>query len=450
MANINITIPLDEDERLTIKPKPRFPPVIVTITNDPNPLSQTAVLHPPVTRSVTVPPWPQTTVIHIPPKENTDDEDNNTDRDDKDNDKDNDDKDKDKDKDDKDKDKGKGGGHHRIRFPRIPTITVTHGRGSPICRGKNCGHLCSDSFCGCNHGCGGGDNGFSDPNDPNPPPIPPPPQDPKDKDSCTSSSVTNYWVSCDSKTEGPTTTSCTTTKSLVAVGCDVTATTTTTGVEYCPTVDPNDPQGEDGGAHKVKRTNTSKTKQPPKPTSSPKQPSSTSSETTTSTKSSKTSSLPSATAASGCSKVGKGPSMPSRKCWNKCDPGTGLPVGGDWAKNDPWCWIAESGSDSYANCLKQSDCPTDFECAESWGCVVPLSGGCAPQGGKTGLGKTCWSSCNEKTGKRTNDEWEKGMPWCWLQNGRFASCKEDDDCSATTECVPDHWNHGGCNTKSKA
>ncbi|KAE8306364.1 hypothetical protein BDV41DRAFT_585895 [Aspergillus transmontanensis] len=468
MANVNITIPLDEDERLTIKPKPRFPPVIVTITNDPNPLSQTGVSHPPVTRSVTVPPWPQTTVIYIPPKENTDDEDNNTDRDDKDkdnndnNDKDNNDKDNndkgsndkdnnDKDNNDKDNnDKDNNGSHHRIRFPRIPTITVRHGPGSPVCRGKNCGHLCSDSFCGCKHGCGGGDNGFSDPNDPNPPPIPRPPQDPKDKDSCTSSSVTNYWVSCDSKTEGPTTTSCTTTKSLVAVGCDVTATTTTTGVEYCPTVDPNDPQGEDGGAHKAKRTNTSKTKQPPKPTSSPKQPSSTSSETTTSTKSSKTSSLPSATAASGCSKVGKGPSMSSRKCWNKCDPGTGLPVGGDWAKNDPWCWIAESGSDSYANCLKQSDCPTDFECAESWGCVVPLSGGCAPQGGKTGLGKTCWSSCNEKTGKRTNDEWEKGMPWCWLQNGRFASCKEDDDCSATTECVPDHWNHGGCNTKSKA
>ncbi|GAB1200339.1 hypothetical protein APSETT444_009709 [Aspergillus pseudonomiae] len=213
-------------------------------------------------------------------------------------------------------------------------------------------------------------------------------------------------------------------------------------------VDPNDPQGEDGGKSWAKRINASNTKELPKPTSSPEQSFSTSSEATTSTKTSKIFSLPSVTSASGCSRVGSGRSL-TRRCWNKCDPGTGSPVGGDWTENEPWCWIAESASDSYANCWKQSDCPTDFGCAESWGCVVPLSGGCAPQGGNTGLAKTCWSSCNEKTGKRTNDKWEQGMPWCWLQNRRFARCDEDNDCSATTECVPDHWTHGGCNTRNK-
>ncbi|KAH8430876.1 uncharacterized protein LDX57_008540 [Aspergillus melleus] len=240
---------------------------------------------------------------------------------------------------------------------------------------------------------------------------------------------------------------------MLAVGCGITATTTTTGEGVCSSFNPDEDQGDSNGrlpsrattaVSTVSATTTTIDKDPP-----------TSSETTvkttakTSTKTSTTSSPPAATAADGCSNVG-GSSSATRRCWNKCDPDTGSPIGGDWAENDPWCYISQSGSDPFASCFKQADCPTDFECAKSWGCVVPPSGGCAPQGGNTGLANTCWSSCNEKTGKRTNDEWEEGMAWCWLKGDRyFASCKEADDCSAITECVPDFWSYGGCDTKDK-
>ncbi|KAB8232369.1 glycoside hydrolase family 71 protein [Aspergillus alliaceus] len=359
----------------------------------------------------------------------------------------------------------------------IPTTTFSSHAPFPTCTDTNspgCGHPCTSN-------CGSSSS-----------------------DECTTHTATNYWVTCSgtscSTTKTATFTGCSVTNSATTTGkyCP-------TGV----TIDPNDDQGANGYPPRTTSTITTSIPEiavvggepytvtggtinvdgttirvpnvggreqvsttignvpmviipsysgtiavPLFPTAIPtvsatttttnNEPS-TSSETTTTTKTSTTSSLPSATAASGCSSTGNGSWRVVRRCWNKCDPGTGSPVGGDWAENDPWCWIAKSGSDSYSNCLKQSDCPTDFECAKSWGCVVPLSGGCAPQGGNTGLeAKICWSSCNEKTGKRTNDKWEEGMPWCWLQDYSFASCDKDDDCSATTECAPDHWYRGGC------
>ncbi|KAA8646796.1 uncharacterized protein ATNIH1004_005471 [Aspergillus tanneri] len=479
MANLNITVPIKGNSTITITPKPRFPAQTVTITNDPNPLGITGVSHPPVTRSVTLPPWPQGTVIYYPKDSvdngedhnNDDNDDDGDDDDDNDDDGDDDDSNDDdgnddddsndddgndddgNDDDDDDGDDDNNNDDDDIDLPPIPAITVKNGPGSPGCGAdEDCGGLCSSplDFCSCficPGGGGAGDGGFSDPNDPNPPPRPP--GDPVNNkgdgpdSSCTQTSTeTNYWVSCESL--GSTSTSCTTTSSMLAIGCDITATTTTTGEGVCSSFNPDEDQGDSNGRGSggppttvptVSATTTTTNNEP-----------STSSETTTTTKTSTTSSLPSTTAASGCTRVGgDGPSI-SLRCWNKCDPDTGSPVGGDWAENDPWCWIAESGSDSYATCLKQSDCPTDFECAKSWGCVVPLSGGCASQ---RVLGKTCWSSCNEKTGKRTNDKWEEGMPWCWVQNGAFASCDEDDNCSATTECAPDYWSHGGCDTNSK-
>lgn len=104
-------------------------------------------------------------------------------------------------------------------------------------------------------GCGGSENGsldtgFADPIDPNPPPDPNIEEGDEDNtsststSSCSKSTVTDYWVSC---TTQDTSTSCTTTSSMVAIGCDVTATTTTTGVDVCYSVDPNEDQGEDGG-----------------------------------------------------------------------------------------------------------------------------------------------------------------------------------------------------------
>lgn len=58
-------------------------------------------------------------------------------------------------------------------------------------------------------------------------------------------SVTDYWVSC--ATQRTASISRTTTSSLVAIGCDVTATTTTTSVDVCYSVDPNEDRGENGG-----------------------------------------------------------------------------------------------------------------------------------------------------------------------------------------------------------
>ncbi|KAI3092753.1 CAZyme family GH18 [Penicillium roqueforti] len=174
MANINITIPLGDDDEITITPKPRFPAQTVTITNDPNPLNETGVRHPPVTRTVTLPPWPQTTVIYYPPPDNTgsDKEDNSSD--------------------DPDDD---------IDLPPIPDITIKDGPSDPQC--DNCpnpGSLCDDLFCFCflcppSSGGGGGDGGFVDPSDPNPPPRPPTDQEnnPNEEECTEPETVTNYW-----------------------------------------------------------------------------------------------------------------------------------------------------------------------------------------------------------------------------------------------------------------
>ncbi|KAL4799251.1 hypothetical protein BDV19DRAFT_385501 [Aspergillus venezuelensis] len=466
MANLNITVPLDANSTITLTPKPRFPAQTVIITNDPNPLSITGVSHPPVTRSVTLPPWPQGTVIYYPAdyvdndeddNNNDDDDDNNNDDDDDNNNDDDDDESEDgedgedgEDEDDEDDNNDNGDNDDDIDIPPIPIITVKNGPGTPRCKDdEECGHECSGplDFCGCFLCPGGGDGsdgGFSDPNDPNPPPRPPGDpvdngsNDPDDPDSsCTETSTeTNYWVSCESL--DATSTSCTTTSSMLAIGCDITATTTTTGEGVCSSFNPDDDQGDSNGGLPGDGVTAV-------PTVSA---TTTSSETTT--KTSTISSPPSATAADGCAKVGDITSA-TRRCWNKCDPASGSPIGGNWAENDPWCYISESGSDGYASCLKQSDCPTDFGCAESWGCVVPLSQGCAPQGGDTQLGNVCWSTCNEETGERTNEVWEEGMPWCWLRGERYyASCDEDDDCSAITTCVPEYLTNGGCDTKNKA
>jgi hypothetical protein len=55
MANVNITVPINGTSNLTFVPIPRLPEQVVAITDDPNPLSQSGVTHPPVTRSVTLP-----------------------------------------------------------------------------------------------------------------------------------------------------------------------------------------------------------------------------------------------------------------------------------------------------------------------------------------------------------------------------------------------------------
>ncbi|KAJ6151664.1 class V chitinase [Penicillium chermesinum] len=113
-------------------------------------------------------------------------------------------------------------------------------------------------------GSGGGssspdfDPDFADPIDPDPPADPNDPnesetgdpEDPDDPDdhttttSCSASMVTDFWVSC--ATSGTSSTSCTTTSSMIEVGCDITAVTSTTGVPVCYSLDPYEDQGQDG------------------------------------------------------------------------------------------------------------------------------------------------------------------------------------------------------------
>ncbi|KAL4765634.1 uncharacterized protein BDW70DRAFT_168842 [Aspergillus foveolatus] len=388
MANLNITVPLEDNSIITIMPKPRFPAQTVTITNDPNPLGVTGVSLPPVTRSVTLPPWPQGTVIYYPADYLDNGEDDNNHDDDSDDDNNNDDGDNSDGDDDAD-------------FPPIPNFTLKDGLGKPACaENEDCGVLCSGplDFCDCficPGGGGAGDGGFADPNDPNPPPRPPgDPVNDNDQNSpessCSETSTeTNYWVSCESL--APTSTSCTTTSSMLAVGCDITAATTTTGKNVCNSFNPDEDQGDSNGRATPIPTVTATTTTEP-------------STTLTST----TSSPPEATAADGCTIVGD---SGKNRCWKKCDPASGSPIGGGWAENDRWGYIQETGGDNYASYFKQSDCPTDFECWESWGCVVPKAGGCAAAGASN-LGHTCWSSCDPETGERTNDEWNEGDPWC--------------------------------------
>jgi hypothetical protein len=103
----------------------------------------------------------------------------------------------------------------------------------------------------CFTNCGGG--GFAAANDPNPlPNNNPGPADPDnedpDEDDCDGEIVTatDVWVSC--KTIDSTSTSCTTTSSNVHTGCRATASVTTTADATCYVVDPDEDQGQDGGA----------------------------------------------------------------------------------------------------------------------------------------------------------------------------------------------------------
>ncbi|KAJ6084467.1 hypothetical protein N7486_011267 [Penicillium sp. IBT 16267x] len=116
--NWNITIP--SATVTTYHPVSSILPPPITIIDDPNPASITGVVHPPVTRTITVPPYPY----------QSDDID-----------------------------------------PFFPTITFTTGPPGPSCTG-GCGHKCH-IFCGgpCLTDCDGGNNSndFNDPVDPDPP-----------------------------------------------------------------------------------------------------------------------------------------------------------------------------------------------------------------------------------------------------------------------------------------
>ena len=222
------------DEELTFSPKPRLPAQTFIITDDPNPLKEEGVTHPPVTRTVTLPPWPEASVVYLPGDLDEDDDVPDDGQDDGEDDEDDDDR----------------------SLLTLPRITLTHGPGDPGPCISGCGELCSsliDRFCP----SGGGDGGSHDPDfpspiDPNPPDNPNDPDDnhSSSSSSCSESSVTNYWVSCATRDPAApastTSTSCTTTSSMVAVGCHVTATTSTTGVPVCYAVDPNADQGQDG------------------------------------------------------------------------------------------------------------------------------------------------------------------------------------------------------------
>ena len=154
------------------------------------------------------------------------------------------------------------------------TPGVTHHSDPPKskCR-KGCGNKCP-KFLGinlnpfCNHPCGldcgglGGSLGFRDPGLPDPPG--PPPGDPNDSHhghddpddestksgECTKSVVTDVFVSCTSMSGSSQ--KCTTTKTSLVQGCDITATTTTTGAACAISVNPAEDEGEDGDMGSVK------------------------------------------------------------------------------------------------------------------------------------------------------------------------------------------------------
>ncbi|KAJ5121673.1 uncharacterized protein N7515_009634 [Penicillium bovifimosum] len=230
MANVNITVPINGTSNLTFVPIPRLPEQVVTITDDPNPLSQSGVTHSPVTRSVTLPPWPHITNLYVP-----DDVDDGKDTDD----------------DDDTDDENTGSDSDDDQFPKIPEVVVTHGKGGSILwrRWRQLERGGSSSP----------NPDFPDPIDPDPPPADPndpdetenddPDDDDDDDDdhtttSCSASTVTDFWVSC--ATGGTSSVSCTTTSSMVEVGCDITAVTSTTGVPVCYSFDQYEDQGQDG------------------------------------------------------------------------------------------------------------------------------------------------------------------------------------------------------------
>ncbi|CAG8900572.1 unnamed protein product [Penicillium egyptiacum] len=141
------------------------------------------------------------------------------------------------------------------KVPPVAYTSAADKQNGPDCVDKSkCDGGCHfPIFCDgpCVIGCGGG--GFAASNDPHPLPNPNPgPTDPDnedpDEDDCDDdiTTVTDLWVSC--KTIDSTSTSCTTTSSHVHTGCSATATATTTEAAAWYINDPNEDQGQDGGA----------------------------------------------------------------------------------------------------------------------------------------------------------------------------------------------------------
>ncbi|CEO58407.1 hypothetical protein PMG11_03136 [Penicillium brasilianum] len=201
-----VTVPT-QTTKTTIYAMVRFPPQTLVITDDPNPVSETGGTHSPVTRSITIPPYPWNT--------------------------------------------------ESASDSRVKPVTYTSApdkkNGPPCINRAKCDIPCLlPIFCHgpCVKNCGGG--GFAAFNDPHPLPNPEPgpdedpDDDDDDDDDCTqTATVTDEWVSC--KTIDSTSTSCTTTSYHVHIGCRATASATTTGVDACYSVDPYEDQGEDGG-----------------------------------------------------------------------------------------------------------------------------------------------------------------------------------------------------------
>ena len=167
-------------------------------------------------------------------------------------------------------------------------IIFSVGPPSPTCLigcGIKCMIFCSGPCLSCldfGFNFPGGGINFPDPNDPSPlpPPEGPPPEGPtptatSSLTSCNKAVVaTDYFVSCN--TAGGSSVSCTTTSTSYATGCTVEP-TTVTSFAACPTLDPNDDQGEDGSVSKATTSSappppTSTSKPPPPPPSTTKKP----------------------------------------------------------------------------------------------------------------------------------------------------------------------------------
>ena len=127
---------------------PSVLPPPFTITDDRNPKCSQGVVHPPVTRTITPPPYPYTyTTPDSTPTTTT---------------------------------AGGGGTNNNDHWPPIPVVTFKPGSSGPICL-IGCGHLCL-IFCShpCLLDCPDGGQDFPDPVNPKPPPLPPRPTDSPD------------------------------------------------------------------------------------------------------------------------------------------------------------------------------------------------------------------------------------------------------------------------------
>lgn len=194
--NVNVTVTETDTSSVFYITSSVLPPPF-TITDDRNPLSQSGVTNPPVTRTITPPPYPYSTT-------------------------------------------SPGSNDH-------PPLTWKPGPPGPECL-TGCGHKCL-LFCShpCLLLCSEQGNDFNDPIDPD---SPGPPTKPTGSVTsatslCSNSVVTDYFVSCSSV--NPSSSSCTTTSSAVVSGCNIWATTKTTGADTCPTVSQDNDQGQDGG-----------------------------------------------------------------------------------------------------------------------------------------------------------------------------------------------------------